>query len=176
MAFRALDKPSQTHYCGGSLINQNCGLSHITWVLGEYDPNSNAEPVQIKTIAKLNSRVSPVCLASATRGSCPKAAEDVLTTGWGRTSTNTNSPAVKLQQVASAPLVTGQPITSNIGGNVVTSSMGDSGGPLVCLKGSIWNLIGIVSWGTSNCNVQTPAAYTRVSKFRSWIDQVVARN
>lgn len=53
---------------------------------------------------------------------------------------------------------------------------GDSGGPLVCQKGNTWVLIGIVSWGTQNCNVQAPAVYTRVSKFSTWINQVMAYN
>lgn len=53
---------------------------------------------------------------------------------------------------------------------------GDSGGPLVCQKGNVWVLIGIVSWGTSNCNVRTPAMYTRVSKYSTWINQVTAYN
>lgn len=53
---------------------------------------------------------------------------------------------------------------------------GDSGGPLVCQKGNTWVLIGVVSWGTSNCNVRQPAIYTRVSKFSNWINQVVASN
>lgn len=53
---------------------------------------------------------------------------------------------------------------------------GDSGGPLVCQKGNTWVLIGIVSWGTENCNVQAPAMYTRVSKFNTWINQVMAYN
>lgn len=52
---------------------------------------------------------------------------------------------------------------------------GDSGGPLVCQKGNTWVLIGIVSWGTSNCNVRAPAMYTRVSKFSTWINQVTAQ-
>lgn len=42
-------------------------------------------------------------------------------------------------------------------------------------SGSGWTLIGIVSWGTSNCNVNTPAMYTRVSQFRTWIDTIVAQ-
>lgn len=37
-------------------------------------------------------------------------------------------------------------------------------------------LIGIVSWGTENCNVQAPAVYARVSKFSNWINQVMAYN
>ena len=53
---------------------------------------------------------------------------------------------------------------------------GDSGGPLVCQKGNTWVLIGVVSWGTSNCNVQKPAIYTRVSKFSTWINQIIAYN
>lgn len=52
---------------------------------------------------------------------------------------------------------------------------GDSGGPLVYQTGNGWTLIGIVSWGTSNCNINTPAMYTRVSQFRNWIDAVVAQ-
>lgn len=37
-------------------------------------------------------------------------------------------------------------------------------------------LIGIVSWGTQNCNVQAPAVYAHVSKFSTWINQVMAYN
>lgn len=56
-----------------------------------------------------------------------------------------------------------------------SSLQGDSGGPLVYQSGNGWTLIGIVSWGTSNCNVNTPAMYTRVSQFRNWIDTIVAQ-
>lgn len=47
----------------------------------------------------------------------------------------------------------------------VSPLQGDSGGPLVYQDGGLWTLISIVSWGSSNCNVNTPAAYTRVSHF-----------
>lgn len=56
-----------------------------------------------------------------------------------------------------------------------SSPQGDSGGPLVYQNGNVWTLIGIVSWGNSNCNVRVPAIYTRVSQFRNWIDYVVAQ-
>ncbi|WP_217924910.1 S1 family peptidase [Miltoncostaea oceani] len=46
------------------------------------------------------------------------------------------------------------------------SCFGDSGGPLVRFD-SVTELLGIVSFGTANCD--TPAAYTNAGLFRSWI-------
>ncbi|KAG5278503.1 hypothetical protein AALO_G00099700 [Alosa alosa] len=62
------------------------------------------------------------------------------------------------------------------GASGVSSCQGDSGGPLVCESGGVWSHVGIVSWGTSNCNVRSPAIYARVSYLHSWIVQTVARN
>uniref|UniRef100_A0A7N5KAQ5 Proteasome 20S subunit beta 10 n=1 Tax=Ailuropoda melanoleuca TaxID=9646 RepID=A0A7N5KAQ5_AILME len=159
-------------------------------VLGEYDRSSNAEPLQVLSISKaithpswnpttLNNdltllklaspaqytnRISPVCLASPDEAL--PAGLKCATTGWGRL-----SGVARLQQVA-LPLVTvnqcrqywGSRITDSMicaGGAGASSCQGDSGGPLVCQKGNTWVLIGIVSWGTSNCNVRQPAIYTR---------------
>ncbi|MBN3276500.1 CTRL protease, partial [Polyodon spathula] len=90
-------------------------------ILGEYDRSSNAEPIQVKAIARvffhpnynaqnfnndvsllrlsspaqITPRVSPVCLASS--NNIP-AGTKCVTTGWGRTRFS-SSPAI-LQQVA----------------------------------------------------------------------------
>ncbi|KAI6077486.1 Chymotrypsin-like protease CTRL-1 [Aix galericulata] len=188
--------------------------SHVV-VLGEYDRSSGSEAVQVKTVTKvsrvdaavthpnwdsynlnnditllklsspaqLGPRVAPVCLAPANLA-LPSNLQCV-TTGWGRTNTNSNALAVRLQQVT-LPLVSqsqcmqywGSSITSSMlcaGGVGASSCQGDSGGPLVYQNGNVWTLIGIVSWGSSNCNIRTPAVYTRVSQFRNWIDYIVAQ-
>lgn len=57
----------------------------------------------------------------------------------------------------------------------VSPPQGDSGGPLVFRNGNVWTLIGIVSFGSTDCNIRIPAIYTRVSYYRNWIDSVVAQ-
>ncbi|XP_027003882.1 chymotrypsin-like protease CTRL-1 [Tachysurus fulvidraco] len=180
---------------------------HIV-VLGEHNRASNVEQIQTKNIykaithpyynsqnfnnditllklstpAQLNSRVSPVCLATSSTN-VPTGTRCV-TTGWGKTGF-TSSPSI-LQQTA-LPILSlaqcqqywGNRIFDSMicaGASGVSSCQGDSGGPLVCQSGGVWHQVGIVSWGTSNCNVRAPAVYSRVSYLRNWIDQIVASN
>ncbi|XP_031810979.1 chymase-like [Sarcophilus harrisii] len=48
--------------------------------------------------------------------------------------------------------------------------MGDSGGPLVCCDVAQ----GIVSYG--NKNAKPPSGFTRITHYRSWIDQILKAN
>lgn len=49
---------------------------------------------------------------------------------------------------------------------------GDSGGPLQCAQDGQYKLIGIVSWGSSNCHPAAPTVFTRISAYRDWITSV----
>ncbi|XP_030605931.1 chymotrypsin-like protease CTRL-1 [Archocentrus centrarchus] len=145
--------------------------------------NNDITLLRLSSPAQLNTRVSPVCLPSST-SSLP-AGTKCVTTGWGRTG-QTSTPRY-LQQTA-VPLLSPEQCKSYWGFNRITDAMicagasgvsscqGDSGGPLVCESSSVWYLIGIVSWGTSNCNVYAPAVYSRVTYLRGWIDQTLAYN
>ena len=56
----------------------------------------------------------------------------------------------------------------------VDSCQGDSGGPLVVRdgneEGKPWYLIGVVSFGTSECGIGHPAVYTKVTNYLDWIE------
>ncbi|NWR61672.1 CTRL protease, partial [Bucorvus abyssinicus] len=145
--------------------------------------NNDIALLRLSTPAQLGPRVAPVCLAPANLN-LPNNLQCV-TTGWGRVNPNSQALAQRLQQVT-LPLISqsqcmrywGNRITSAMlcaGGVGASSCQGDSGGPLVFLNGNVWTLIGIVSFGSTDCNVRIPAIYTRVSYFRNWIDYVVAQ-
>ncbi|KAL2086601.1 hypothetical protein ACEWY4_017660 [Coilia grayii] len=145
--------------------------------------NNDLTLLKLASPAQLTDRVSPVCLASS--GTSFPTGTQCVTTGWGKTG-STASPRV-LQQTA-LPLVSVFECGKYWGHNMLTDTMmcagasgasscqGDSGGPLVCESSGVWTQVGVVSWGTSNCNVLAPAVYAKVSFLRSWIDQTVARN
>ncbi|KAG7269044.1 hypothetical protein CRUP_003665 [Coryphaenoides rupestris] len=140
--------------------------------------NNDITLLRLSSPAHMTSHVSPVCLAS----SSPPTGTRCVTTGWGRTG-QTSSPRY-LQQTA-LPLLSSAQCRQYWGQNKITDAMicagasgvsscqGDSGGPLVCERGGVWSQVGIVSWGTSNCNVRTPAVYSHVSYLRRWVDQKV---
>ncbi|XP_031513767.1 chymotrypsin-like protease CTRL-1 isoform X1 [Papio anubis] len=157
-------------------------ITHPSW--NPTTMNNDVTLLKLASPAQYTTRISPVCLASSNEALTEGLT--CVTTGWGRLSGVGNVTPARLQQVA-LPLVTvnqcrqywGSDITDSMicaGGAGASSCQGDSGGPLVCQKGNTWVLIGIVSWGTKNCNVRAPAVYTRVSKFSAWINQVIAYN
>uniref|UniRef100_S4RXT8 chymotrypsin n=1 Tax=Petromyzon marinus TaxID=7757 RepID=S4RXT8_PETMA len=159
-------------------------ITHQQW--DSYNINNDIMVLKLAQPAQIVDRVSPVCLP---------ASSDVfpdtmmcVTSGWGKVRSSAfNTPPI-LQQTA-LPLVppsicqqkwgSANTITSVMvcaGAAGASSCMGDSGGPLVCEKNGVWNLVGIVSWGSSSCSTSMPGVYARVTALRSWIDQTIAAN
>ncbi|XP_037787621.1 serine proteinase stubble-like [Penaeus monodon] len=50
---------------------------------------------------------------------------------------------------------------------------GDSGGPLVVFREGVWTLAGISSWGKSCAKPNQPGVYTRVSKFKDFLQRII---
>ncbi len=54
------------------------------------------------------------------------------------------------------------------------SCLGDSGGPVVFTNGRPTQLVGVVSWGKTNCAGDAmPGVYTRVGAYTDWIEDVL---
>ncbi|NXJ83253.1 CTRC protein, partial [Trogon melanurus] len=62
------------------------------------------------------------------------------------------------------------------GDGVVSGCNGDSGGPLNCQRDGLWEVDGIVSFGSGlGCNTaKKPTVFTRVSAYIDWINEVGA--
>ena len=53
---------------------------------------------------------------------------------------------------------------------------GDSGGGLFNeISTGIWEVVGIVSYGSNRCGNGTPGIYTRVSQYLQWIEQTMRK-
>ncbi|CAG5115266.1 unnamed protein product, partial [Candidula unifasciata] len=55
--------------------------------------------------------------------------------------------------------------------------LGDSGGPLACEKDGVFYLIGVVAWGTEECNiVGYPSVFTNIQPYLTWIYEHLNKN
>ncbi|KAM9217773.1 chymotrypsin-C [Leptosomus discolor] len=130
--------------------------------------------------------IQPACLPPA--GLILENDYPCYVTGWGRI--RTNGPLADALQQALLPVVDyetcsqrswwGSTVRTTMvcaGGDGVSSGCnGDSGGPLNCQRDGLWDVDGIVSFGSGlGCNVaKKPTVFTRVSAYIDWINEVGA--
>ncbi|XP_066266993.1 chymotrypsinogen A-like [Branchiostoma lanceolatum] len=143
--------------------------------------------LKLATPAMMSDKVHPVCLADSGDEESFPAGTRCMVSGWGLLRSNHQNTPDLLQQ-AELPLVDTQTCENYWTGYITdrmicagaegasSSCMGDSGGPLVCQKDGAWNLVGVVSWGSSRCTTSYPGVYARVTNLRQWIDSTMARN
>lgn len=111
----------------------------------------------------------------------------VIASGWGKTSDNANGITNTLQyadlvvmdqSTCSRAYMTGLVKSSNICVGTTTGKStcnGDSGGPLVTSSNKVQ--VGLTSYGSANgCQKGHPAVFTRVTSYLDWINQKTGLN
>lgn len=141
--------------------------------------------VKLTTPVALNARIQTIPIATlAEQNSIAAPGRAVTVSGWGRLATGA-SLADTLQKLTS-PVITQAtcadrfigiaPISADmlcVGMGGAGSCNGDSGGPLVAPLSGGWRQVGVVSWGSSVCEMR-PSVYARAAYFREWILSVLA--
>lgn len=108
----------------------------------------------------------------------------VTVAGWGTSTAGLAEPTPVLQK-APAELISNEDATIVFGpvitpvhlaavdpDEIATPCVGDSGSPLIKEIAGIDTLVGLVSFGSADCDdASLPAIYTRVPLFASWIDE-----
>merc|ERR1711923_543340 len=128
--------------------------------------------------AEFGDNASPNCLASSGDFS----GQTALVSGWGLDSDSASSISPVLRKVE-APVMSQSECESywgNLNEGIVcintegghSSCNGDSGGPL-SIPGSVYEQIGIVSFGSAaGCEIGAPAGFSEVTKYIDWISSV----
>ncbi|XP_072024562.1 uncharacterized protein [Amphiura filiformis] len=128
--------------------------------------------------------ISPLCLPNKIQSqTLVRAGKKGFVTGWGDIVENGDYSRelkrVRLSIVDQQSCVDAHAryeITDNMfcaEANGRDACKGDSGGPFAVKDGSQWYLVGLVSWGIGCARLQVPGVYTRVQRYRQWIDDVI---
>ncbi|KAM9468577.1 suppressor of tumorigenicity 14 protein homolog isoform 2-T2 [Clarias gariepinus] len=154
-------------------------ITHADYNQMTYD--NDVALLELKQSLQFSSTVHPVCLPASSHVFPP--GMPCWVTGWGAVregggvSVILQKAQVKIINDTICDSVTEGQVTSRMlcsgfltGG--VDACQGDSGGPLVCVsEANIWFQCGIVSWGEGCARRNKPGVYTRLTKFRDWIQQ-----
>jgi len=155
-----------------------------------FDENTLRNDIAVVTLKRsirlVGGPISSVCLPTTTFNTPVNSVATV--TGFGTTSADTDQPSTRLLTV-DVNIISNSDckFKNNVYSSKVVDTMlcasvpqggkdackRDSGGPLVSSEGGKNTLVGVVSWGQGCAEARYPGVYTRVSKYRDWIDKMV---
>merc|ERR1712215_190807 len=137
------------------------------------------EPVDFFT----DQHIRPICLPTNPSNQyegCP-----AIATGWGRINMCPEQYPDELQEIEMEAMtndkckefhknpITSQSICAHVPGQGGRIGAGDSGGPLIVNVGGYYELVGVSSWKSNDCLVNTamPSVFARVTTIIRWINE-----
>lgn len=150
---------------------------------GNYPPGSDLSLLRLSVPARLGRKVLPVCVPDQNEAGDLDPSWSCVITGWGATTATVGVNPNRMHH-ATVTVVNQSSCGEKWGTDMIrnshicthpvasTSCLGDSGAPLFCRKHGAYFLFGVVTWGSSHCDENFPAVFTRVPRFYSWISEV----
>jgi len=143
--------------------------------------------IKLDTPINFTSTIQPACLPEIDETVADNA--DAIVAGWGLTRENGADTSNVLMQVG-VPVINTRECATMYRPNRITidsyammcagykqggkdACQGDSGGPFVVKKDNAFVLQGVVSFGIGCARPGMPGVYTRVSNYRSWINNYI---
>ncbi|XP_019898261.3 ovochymase-1 isoform X2 [Esox lucius] len=136
--------------------------------------------IKLSVPAQFDTTITPVCLPD--KDVTLDDSWSCVTTGWGFSKASPKLSGATLRQARlglvnrtackeswGEDLITDNLLCADSSGSV--SCMGDSGAPLLCQKRKgVFYLFGLVTWGSPHCDVRTPAVFSQITAYHSWIN------
>ncbi|XP_062953943.1 plasminogen [Cynocephalus volans] len=142
--------------------------------------------LKLRSPAVINDKVIPACLPAANYVVADRT--ECYITGWGETQGTSGAGILKEAQL---PVIENKVCNrfEYLNGRVKSTELcaghlsggtdscqGDSGGPLVCFEKDKYILQGVTSWGLGCARPNKPGVYVRVSRYVTWIEEVMRNN
>ncbi|XP_014274702.1 chymotrypsin-1 [Halyomorpha halys] len=164
----------------GQIVHVSSWVEHEAYVSPEYDASRTVNDISLLHLAtplQFNANVGPVCMPT-TKYNIEN--QWVKLIGWGKQGEFLPSTRTLMEtDVQVLPFWTcqiGFPLKSPqtqicTKGQGTGACMGDSGGPVTYLdpETNRYTLVGLVSFGSGNCDPAVPTVMTEVTAFLPWI-------